>query len=210
METILKPISASILAFLREIDTMSVPPLGRGSATGEDAQTTAQFIIVLLIFVLARSILAGGGFSLSAGATMAGVAAAILLLAGMLVRFLYYFPPIERRRRTLRLTSFLLIFLIFSMLLFVVIDFISHNFLGYPLSIAAVQIGSGFLDLDPGEWTGPLRALIFSVLAWVLLAVKTHRQRSGATWGSMFLTHQFPLFVLTNSVLLYVLVMMAD
>lgn len=210
MNNIFQKIWASVLDFLHEIDLISVPPLGYGSKLSGDAPKFSQSIIVIIIFVLARSFLAGGGFTLNAGATMAGVAVAILLLAGMLVRFLYYFPPPERRVRTLRLTSFLMIFLIFSMLLMAAIDLTSHLFLGYPLSIEFVLITSGLVGIDPGHWTGPLRALLFSVMAWLLIAVKTRRQRPASTWRSMLLTHQFPLFVTINTALLYILAMMAD
>lgn len=202
-------VEASILEFLDAFQQVRVPPLDTGPAQDAppgNALKISQYVIVVLLITIARSILAYGDMvQISATAAAGGIALTALLLVGIMVRM--FLPKTDVPERTQRGSVFVVIYLTLSLILYVLIDVLAQLVLGRSVtSILFIPI-VGALRLQ-AEWSEALSVLFFSLLAWGLLVVKTMRQFPETSWLRGVLTIQLPLFAVLNSLALYVLVLM--
>jgi hypothetical protein len=202
-------VETSILEFLNAFQQARVPPLDTGpgqDAPPGNALKISQYVIVILLITIARSILAHGDMvQISVTAAAGGIALTALLLVGVMVRM--FLPTTDVPDRTQRGSVFVVIYLTLSLILYVLIDVVAQLAWGRSFTSALFIPIIGALGLQV-EWGEAMSVLFYSLLAWGLLAVKTKRQFPETSWLRGVLTIQLPLFVVLNSLALYVLVLM--
>lgn len=195
----------NIQVFFDAFYSTRVPPLGQ-DAPGEkkDAVALSQLLLVTVLVLVSRSFLAGGGISLSVPAMLAGVALAAVILVSLLAYIFY--PKADPKTQSLRGSVFVMCYLILTIMLFILIDGVGLFALGQaPSTLLADAMFA--VGLDPVRFGDFLTALVFSLLAWILLTVRTVLQFPPTSWTDAFWTPQFPTFVLMNAGLFYVVIL---
>lgn len=181
-------IKRNIQVFFDAFYSTRVPPLGQ-DAPGEkkDAVALSQLLLVTVLVLVSRSFLAGGGISLSVPAMLAGVALVAVILVSLLAYIFY--PKADPKTQSLRGSVFVMCYLILTIMLFILIDGVGLFALGQaPSTLLADAMFA--VGLDPVRFGDFLTALVVSLLAWVLLTVRTVLQFPPTSWTDAFWTPQ--------------------
>lgn len=209
MGDVAEKVQKSILEFLDAFQNARVPPLDAAPAAGAPAGSAlhlSQLVILILLVAVARSILAYGDMvQLSATVVAGAIALTALLLVGIVVRV--FLPRTDVPEGTQRGSVFVVVYLTLSLILYVLIDVFAQLMVGRSVTSSLFVPLVGWLGLQ-SEWSEGMAVLFFSLLAWGLLMVKTKQQLPETPWLRPVLTFQMPLFVVLNTVFLYVLVLM--
>lgn len=196
----------SILDYLDAFAIARVPPFGgtrRAPRSDSNALRISQLLIVLILAAVARALLAGSALAeLSTTTIMSGVVLTGLLLVGILAHML--FPPGQTRVRTQRASTFTIVYLTLTLILYILIDGIVEIRTGTALTSRLLIPLVGYLGVS-AEWVKIGASFFFSLLAWALFIVKGYRENPNFSWRSGVWTIEFPFFVALNAAFFYCL-----
>jgi hypothetical protein len=197
----------SIKSLLRGWDAMRLLPSQAIFSSDINVFALSDLLIVSFLFIFARGIVAGATGDYAAAVIITVVTTLIFFLVAICVRL--WLKGRDADDQTNKTATWLFLYWIICIVIIDLTDvplvLTGHYTLGYYIFSDFPIMFLG-LEVPPG-WIDVLRAVLVSLIGWLILLFKTQRQFGPFPTRGAFNSWEFPIYTAVNTVLLLVVVL---